>query len=115
MSIIGKDNFSALFEAAMDDIKQKWHQHEVRPFPEGMRGKKAAGVDLTLLESVLGGHIMAAVQMDGLLSSRAKNEFEEYGALLEKALKELPADAQGYFSELKEIVTLLSARLKNRD
>ena len=58
--------------ARIEDIQQRWREHEAASFPKGLRGRSVGGVDLTLLESNIARFIMSAIELKGPLPNRSR-------------------------------------------
>lgn len=87
--------------ARIEDIKQRWQEHERVPFPKGLRGKSIAGTDLTLLQSNIARFILAAIELNAPLAPRSKSMLDGQREVLAEVLGALEGDARVYFERLR--------------
>lgn len=87
--------------ARIEDIQQRWREHEAASFPKGLRGRSVGGVDLTLLESNIARFIMSAIELKGPLPNRSRTMLEDQRKILEGVLPKLEGDSRSYFERLR--------------
>ena len=87
--------------ARIEDIQQRWREHEALPFPRGMRGKMLGGVDLTLLQSNFARFVMTAIELNAPLGARSRGMLDDQRKILESILPQLEGEARIYFERLR--------------
>ncbi|MCB0335673.1 MAG: hypothetical protein KDD62_05185 [Bdellovibrionales bacterium] len=96
----------------MDDIKARWEAYQKQTFPEGIHGKTIQDINLTLLHCDTASCVMTAINMDGMLSTRAKNQLVTCVEQLEIVIPEMGQVQQEFFKELLVIAKELKAKVR---
>ena len=96
----------------MKGIEERWNKHAAVPFPEGLRGREVAGVNLTVLESELSACVLTAIETGGVLGIRMRGMYDAGVSKLAEVIPQLSGEAQAYFRNLQSILEELEGKLQ---
>jgi hypothetical protein len=92
-----------------DDLRRRWAAHVALPFPANLAGEELDGVDLVLLDADTAGCIQTFIGNLGWRELELRKSLERCLRDLDDILPDLPAQAIGYFTALRDLVALVLA------